>query len=122
MIRAEGSTELDRVVCLFIEIVVREQMDTPDGADGMCVYLSKYFSEFCETFGIDTECIPVLHEIRQDWHCIVKVGDDFVDWSYRQYEPDAPMPLIFPENRLGELGWRVDDETLHTWRITGRVL
>jgi hypothetical protein len=94
-----------------------EHWDTPEKAHGACAIASYDFRDFLTGRGLDSEVWDitigeqhdsyicpmypkVLGPDAYDGHCVVfvkgvSVLGTVVDWTARQYNPDAPYPLVF---------------------------
>lgn len=85
----------------------------PNTATGECYVVSRaYIAALAD--GSDTELIRLegycgdpsratwkTHPIR--WcHTIARVGDLYVDWTARQFDPDHPVPRILTRDQLKE--------------------
>lgn len=99
--------------------------ETAEGADGECFVASKEFLKFLDRYGENARIIMFTDEaeasvphiekyfsvkvypyqrVPHRWyqngcrwagHFVVRVGDLCVDWTARQFNPEAPFPLIF---------------------------
>jgi len=100
-----------------------EEWATPAGALNQCTDASYHFVQFLRAHNIKADIISLWmddfeYEGQAKWyegtyklseyyprvgpgstmsqgHCIVKSGKIAIDWTARQYNKDAPYPLIF---------------------------
>lgn len=74
------------------------RLDTPEGSDGMCVPISYDFLEFVKARKPDAE-VAIVEAMghpndRWFWHCLAKVNGRFYDFTLRQIDKSAPVPLV----------------------------
>lgn len=104
--------------------------DTPTGALNNCGDASLAFERFCAECSLpaqkvamtglpdyvrelwEADCGLCLSEGgredgAQDCHVVVRVGDLFVDWTRRQYQPDADFPHVSTRADLEAEGWHI---------------
>lgn len=73
------------------------KMQNPRLADGSCEVVSNAYAEYLKQMGEkNVNRTAVL--INGDEHHVVRHNGMYVDWTHRQYDPNAPVPLIEHEN------------------------
>ncbi|KKL90102.1 hypothetical protein LCGC14_1908060, partial [marine sediment metagenome] len=75
-------------------------------AKGQCGDMSLQFHKFLKLKGVDSDLVELTDytgygaESEYEAHTVVRVGDLFVDWTARQFDPTAPAPLVLDEEEL----------------------
>lgn len=112
---------LNRAIARFVELCPR--LAQPEVADGACVSAHDMFTDLVmkmypnapspveavfvsdptapwpdeepERAYADAEHDWYLNPIKWSGHTVSRVGDVFIDFTARQFHPDAPFPLVF---------------------------
>lgn len=93
-----------------------------DQCHGKCYDISKQFREFLEARNIKSSILMTLDylgepfaNIHPSWdkcdflcHSVVAVGDMTYDFTAKQFDPEAPVPLIMSREDLNKLWGTVD--------------
>ncbi len=87
------------------EVWIKPTCSSRAAAQGQCADISVEFYDFLKQNGIESELIELEDftghgETEYAAHTVVKVGDRYVDWTARQLDPDAPVPLVLDEKEL----------------------
>lgn len=108
---------------------------TPEGADGSCGQATDYFRMIVLDHYPDLKNIGEVHfsnlpridplipcfpysVVEHTWyqtpipwggHCVFRVGEWLIDWTARQFNQEAPFPLVF----------RAPKSELYDWNETG---
>lgn len=100
-------------------VAERGRLLDPDEARDRCQSESAAFMETLAAYGVEATVVSGLRVRSWDGlvlagHFAVRVGDDVWDWTARQFDPSAEVPLVMPLSRwreewrfVGE-GWGVD--------------
>lgn len=99
--------------------VLRAEIDTPFGANGMCGWASAAFADMCpaaEAVDVQGSRINFLnpdggerggiawHDRIGHWSCachtVARAGRWYLDWTARQFDATAPWPLVMTERDL----------------------
>lgn len=85
------------------------EMLTPEGANGMCHYVSAAFADLALSEGMTNVDLVVVEGLREPmpngshpietiwnevWHVVARVGNTYVDWTARQFDRDANVPTM----------------------------
>lgn len=96
------------------------KLEDPLYAQDLCHVFSVSFGEMVLASGItDTEVVFLVgcrqpftnhswdHEVdfSKYWHAVTRVGDVYVDWTIRQFDVTAPVPLVSTREEL-EVRWK----------------
>ena len=77
----------------------------PEVIRNRCGEFSFMFLDTCSAYGLPAELVWLEREGRlKQEHCVVRVGNVMVDWTYRQFSPHADVPMIWI---TAPYGWRV---------------
>jgi hypothetical protein len=68
----------------------------PEVVRNRCGEFSFMFLDACSAYGLTAELVW-LESVSSGEHCVVRVGDVLVDWTYRQFAPHAAVPEIWTE-------------------------
>lgn len=98
--RSESSKRLRKLIEDFGKEYVA--FSKPEYASGNCLSISKQFIEKAEELGFEDVSIPgVFVDDSNTIHRIARVGDVCIDWTAKQYNTDAPFPLVFRDGVSG---------------------
>lgn len=98
---------------------VRPMHTNPAEVRDRCVWESEDFAKACRAAGVRQVTVVsgfatvLFGEVRviTMGHTAVRVGDTVYDWTARQFNPDAPVPLVLPYEE-----WRASWPDLATER------
>lgn len=78
-----------------------EQMHLPECATGVCEHVNGNFAEHLwHEHGIDAHLEDFRHRQTGAPHTVARVGDQYVDWTMRQFEPKAEVPSVYPHEEF----------------------
>lgn len=103
-----GIEAIDKAIAIFMDDAQLQDFHTEDGAHGQCNEASDQFTHVLAELGIKDVHIehyePNIHMDRGDypykmsgcsWHWAVRIGEWIIDWTARQFEPEAPFPAVW---------------------------
>lgn len=109
----------------FVDEGYADFWETAEGADGECFEASREFLKFLDRYGYQARIILLTDEdeatvlrvessfrtkaysyqfVPHHWydngcrwagHFVVQVGNVCIDWTARQFDPEAPFPLVY---------------------------
>jgi hypothetical protein len=116
----------------------RPSLTHPALVNGQCMVVSEDFAEACAAHGfrpVIIQCEEFVGDLDPAlaldfWlsaepgaiiHHVVRVGGKTYDWTARQFDRNAPVPLIRPERDLS-MDWRVVSDIKQHTRAGVRVI
>lgn len=109
---------IDQIIHKFGSYKRIIKCSTQEGSFDKCQSVTRQFIEFAdrnkfEAFGYQvagykgdpTVAHPKYREIDPSvWHhYLIRVGDVYIDWAFRQFDPNAQFPLLLSEQQLNDL-------------------
>ena len=73
-----------------------EKMHNPERACGSCGVVSDIYAEHLKSQG--QRARVAAYDVQGDPHMVVEHRGSVVDWTHRQYDPEAPVPLIMKQD------------------------
>jgi hypothetical protein len=92
---------LKEVVELF-RYEIGGEVDTEEKAEGLCHHYSTRFKYFCKNHGISGVEIR-SYNYRKSSHHVNTIKGVVIDWTMRQFMPDADIPTIMPMAQHNEM-------------------
>lgn len=97
-------------------MMIAEQYDwhTPEGAEGDCNDASLAFCRFAAASNHPVQTQQIFRRVSKDVqsHVIARVYDLCIDWTARQFDPEADFPRITTQQILEEEGWVFGDNLI----------
>lgn len=116
---------LGQAVEVFARMMEHLALDSAEGGANNCGDVSKAFVTLLDANGIRAELGQLIgipdfvrplrdaeywDEGAKECHIVAKVGDRYLDWTRRQYQPDAQFPYVASREELEAEGWEVTDK------------
>jgi putative SOS response-associated peptidase YedK len=73
-------------------------MSNPGRASGSCQVVSDAYYEWLRSQG-EKRVARTLYFVGDVEHHVVRHNGIIVDWTYRQFDPDAPVPIIESQDK-----------------------
>lgn len=85
------SIDLEKLANDFLkkENITKEYLNE-ENRDGMCWWFAKNFSKFLNSNGIENSIIDMKHKNKDGNHMVVKVKDNFIDFTERSVSNKFP--------------------------------
>lgn len=105
-----GVVWIDNLIKNFLMYAIRSKYNTSSGARDCCDVASEEFQNFVLAYKAPAETIRYKKEGSTTFsdypyekapgcifHDVVKVDCWFIDWTARQFDPEAPFPAVWKE-------------------------
>ena len=66
-------------------------------SDGLCWWFAKNFSKYLDSKSIQHKIVDMMKEKKKGNHMVVKVGDEFVDFTLNQFK-ESEVPVILKKS------------------------
>ena len=76
---------------------------TPEWCEGVCVDAAEGLTQHLQSRGVrDVETVDVTHKETGKPHTVTRLGHLYVDFTRRQFEPNAEVPTVQSKEEMSQ--------------------